>query len=184
MPIFYKFEKNYKYSEVWYNDKIDHFIGIICPKHDGHRRCGRNANMNLSIEIKKKKFGDFISTVYSDWLITDKVVKMFQKHNLKGYEIKPVDVCNMTLPFNLWEFIVTGKGGEAHPYSGIVKTYHCKYCNRTKYRAFKNGTGIVVDESNWDGSDFFTITAYPKFVLVNEKVKSIIEENDFKGVLL
>lgn len=181
---FYKLVWDEKYSDVWYNDKIDHFIGITCPIHDGHQRGTRNKDMNLSIKIQNKKFGDLISTVYSDWLITDKVAEIFSKNVLTGYELKSVDVCNRTLPIKLWELVITGQGGEAHPNSGIVKTYHCEHCNYKKYRAFQNGVGIIVDESNWDGSDFFTITAYPKFILISENVKSIIEKNDLNGVLL
>jgi len=182
--MFYKLMKDERYTSVWYNDTIDHFIGIKCPVYDGHQRGTRNKDMNLSIEVKRKKLGDFVSTVYSDWLINDNVVELFQKNNLTGYKLKPVNVCNMELAYNLWELVVIGKGGEAHPDSGIVKTYQCEYCNNVNYRAFKNGIGIIVDENNWDGSDFFTITAYPKFVLVNEKVKSIIENNKLKGVKL
>jgi len=182
--MFYELEKDSNYPDVWYNNEIDHFISIVCPIHDGHQRGTRNKAMNLSIEIKKKKFGDFVSTVYSDWIITDHVAEILSNHELTGYKLQPIDVCNMILPYRLWELVVIGKGGEAHPDSGITRTYHCEHCNHIKYRAFKNGVGIIVDESNWDGSDFFTVTAYPKFILVNEKVKSIIEENNLKGALL
>jgi hypothetical protein len=62
--------------------------------------------------------------------------------------------------------------------------YKCEYCNRTQYYDFNNESGIVIDESNWDGSDFFTITPLPKFIFVNKKVKDIIEKSKLKGIKL
>jgi hypothetical protein len=181
--IFCKMNRDDQYPSVWYNDRVDHFDTVICPRHPEHRRAPRN-DRALSIEIKKNKLGDFVPTVYGDWLITDTLAYIFKKNNLTGYKLRPVDVCNRELPFKLWELMVVGKGGDAHPDSGITLAYHCEHCGRKKYYAFKNSTGIIVDENNWDGSDFFTVTAYPKYVFVTEKVKGIIEKNRLKGVVL
>ena len=180
--IFYKLKIDDKYPCPWYNDKVDHFDRVICPKHPGHQRGVRNEHP-LSIEIKKFKFGDFVSTVYSDWLITDRVAEIFESNHLTGYELRPVDVCNATLPFPLWEIVVTGKA-EPHPDSGIKEIYRCEYCGSIKRRAFNDSTGIIIDEATWDGSDFFRIEAYPKYIFVVEKVKKIIEEYHLAGTLL
>ncbi|MDR1003152.1 MAG: hypothetical protein LBL82_07790 [Oscillospiraceae bacterium] len=179
---FYRLQQDEKYPHVWYNNEADLFESVICPEYPGHQR-GRRSAWSLSVEVKKRKFGDFVYTSYSDCLITDKVAEIFKQHNFTGYELRPVDVCNMVLPFNLWELVVTGNGGEAHPDSGMFIKRQCPYCKNTYYSAFKNGTGIVVDENNWDGSDFFTLTPLPKFILINEKVRAVIKENKLKGVI-
>lgn len=43
-----------------------------------------------------------------------------------------------------------------------------------RYSAFENG--IQVDESTYDGSDFFTVVEYPKYILVNARAKAVIEQ--------
>lgn len=182
--MFYVLRRDDRYPDVWYsdNDAFDPFISIKCPKYPGHQRGERDINVNLWIDIKKPMMGDFVSTVYSDWLITDRVVEIFKEHSLTGYELHPVKVCNKKLDFNLWELIITGKAGKAHPDSGIYVKEHCEYCGSTIYSPIKKGIGIIVDEAHWDESDFFTITEYYKYVLITEKVKKIIEENNLKGV--
>ena len=44
-----------------------------------------------------------------------------------------------------------------------------------EYSSFRNG--IIVDEKEWDGSDFFVINGYPKFILVTERVKRFVIEH-------
>jgi len=182
--MFYELESDDRYPDVWYNDSDEFrpFISVKCPKYLGHQRGERDINVNLWIDIKRPKIGDFVSTVFSDWLITDRVAEIFKGHNLTGYELHPVKVCNKKLDYNLWELVVTGSAGRAHPDSGINLKFHCQYCGLTRYTPIKKGVGIIVDETQWDGSDFFTIIEYRKFVLVTEKVKKIIEENNLKGV--
>jgi hypothetical protein len=182
--MFYVLRRDDRYPDVWYSDSddFDPFISVKCPKYPEHQRGERDTNVNLWIDIKKPKMGDFVSTVYSDWLITDRVAEIFKAHNLTGYELHPVKVCNKKLDFNLWELIITGNAGRAHPDSGLNLTLYCKYCGLTRYTPIKKGLGIIVDEAQWDGSDFFTITEYYKYVLITEKVKKIIEENKLKGV--
>ncbi len=182
--MFYVLRRDDRYPDVWYsdNDAFEPFISIKCPKYSGHQRGERDINVNLWIDIKKPKMEDFASTVYSDWLITDRAAEIFKAHNLTGYKLHPVKVCNKKFDFNLWELIITGNAGKAHPDSGIYIKDHCEYCGSTIYSPIKKGIGIIVDEAHWDGSDFFTIIEYYKYILITEKVKKIIEENNLKGV--
>ena len=181
--FFYKLKYDEKYPNAWYNDKVDIFLSIKCPVYDGHQRAKRNRDQNLSIEIKKPKMGDFVTTVFSDWLITDRVAEIFEKNKLTGYNLRPVDICNYKFDFSLWELNVTGTAGKAHPDSGIFIEEYCGYCNNIKFSPIKKGTGIIINENTWDGSDIFTIEEFWKFIFVTDKVKEIIEQNKFKGVL-
>jgi len=183
--MFFELEKDRKYHDVLYvnNDKHNPFFTVKCPVHDGHQRANRDINTQLCVDIKKQKIGDFVSTVFSDWLITDRVAEILQTHCLTGYRLQPVNVCNNKMDLNLWELIITGSAGKAHPNAGISIRNYCEYCGATSYTPIKKGVGIIINEADWDGSDFFTITEYRKFVLVTEKVKKVIEENNVKGVL-
>ena len=107
---------------------------------------------------------------------------IFKENNITGYKTKPVEICNNQLPYKLWEFIVTGNGGEAHKDSGIYLKEKCDYCDLKIYSAFENG--IIVDENNWDGSDIFTVTGYSRYYLITEKVKDLIIKHKLKGVIL
>lgn len=184
--MFYELEKDDKYPDVWYSDadEFDPFTLVKCPKDPDHQRGERDFNVNLWVDIKKSKMGDFVPTVYSDWLITDRVAEIFKTYNLTGYKLNPVKVCNKELDFNLWELVITGSAAKSHPDSGINLKSRCQYCGLTRYTPIKKGVGIIVNEATWDGSDFFTIIEYSKHVLVTEKVKEIIEKNDLKGVRL
>jgi len=171
-----------QYPEVWYNSKIDHFRSIDCPVFPGHARAKRN-DSNLSIEIKRKKMGDFVSTVYSDWLITDKTAELFKKLKLTGYKLRNVNISNKIVPFELWEFIVVGKA-KIHSDSGVKELYHCEHCDLFVRGTSCDSKGVIIDESTWDGSDFFSIEEKDTCVLVTEKVKKIFDIHKLTGILL
>ena len=111
------------------------------------------------------------------------LAELFEKHNLTGYELKPVNVCNRSLPFNLWELFVTAKA-DYHPDCGIKEIYRCNYCNCTSHRSYNDDTGIIIDDSTWDGGDFFTIEPYPKYIFITERVKELILSQKLTAVSL
>lgn len=176
--MFYVMNYDLKFKDVDYA-KGTQWEKITCPANDGHQRAGNRIGP-LRIDIVSRKVGDFINTFLSEWLISDKVAVLFKDNGFTGYELKPATVCNIQLPYNLWEFVVTGKGGDADPASGIYLKKECTYCNHKRYSAYENG--IVVNEDNWDGSDIFTVTGYSGLILVTERVKEVVEENKLTGV--
>jgi hypothetical protein len=160
---------------------------IQCPVYPGHQRAGRRIG-NLVITLPSEGVGDFVWTWYSDCLITDKVLQLFQRADFAGFTVNPVVVKpktekgkKMTIVPVLWELIVTGQGGNAHPDSGIRLIYTCPHCGLAKYSSFRNG--IIIDELAWDGSDFFTVTGY-QFILITERVKSLIIRHNLANCAL
>ena len=181
--MFYELEYDDRYPCLWNNNSVRQYTSIFCTKYPEHQR-GRRSAWSLSLIQKNKNLPDFCNTFYSDWIIKDHVAEKLKGSGFTGFDLRPVDLKNNRTGGPVWELFVTGKGGEAHPSSGIVKIRECPYCGNTQYRAFTNGIGIIVDENNWDGCDFFTITAYPKFVLVTERVMEFIAEQHWSGVKL
>jgi len=166
------------YGLAEWADSVD-LEGIICPVDPGHRRAGRRLT-DLTIILPSPRVGDFVWTWYSDCLITDRVLGLFRQAGFTGFKIRPVTVERVKrlgkgrledIP-RLWELVVTGKGGDARPESGIQVIYRCEACGLVEYSSYQNG--ILVDEEQWDGSDFFTVNSYPKFILVTERVKGLI----------
>jgi hypothetical protein len=116
----------------------------------------------------------------SDVVITEHALSALREARLTGFAVQPTIVEGLPpgakasdLP-TLWEFVVTGKGGPAHKASGVVELQKCEACGLVRYSAFEHG--IQVDESTYDGSDFFTVREYPKYVLVNPRAKAAIED--------
>lgn len=152
---------------------------IVCPVNPNHRRAGKRLT-DLTIILPSPRVGDFMWTWPADCLITDRVLELFRQAELTGFEVKPVVVEKVKrlgkrrleeIPA-LWELVVTGKGGNARPESGIRVIYRCEACGMVRYSSYQNG--ILVDEAQWDGSDFFTVNGYPKHILVTERVKDLI----------
>jgi len=173
---------------VWWSDEVK--LGTItCPANPGHQRSppGRLTDLTVIIPTGESLKSDFIWTWYSEPLINERVVKIFKDTGFTGYELKPVTIKEVKLskPSKIpkyWELVVTGKGGDAHPDSGIYLKETCEACGLKVYSAYENG--IIVDENNWDGSDFFTVTGYPKHILVTERVKDAIGKNKITNVEL
>jgi len=171
-----EWERIYRRAEWADSVKLE---SIICPLYPGHRRAGRRLT-DLTIILPSPRVGDFVWTWYSDCLITDWVLELFQRAGFTGFEVRPVTVERVKrlgkegledIP-RLWELVVTGRGGDARPESGIRVIYRCEACGLVEYSSYRNG--ILVDEDQWDGSDFFTVNGYPKFILVTERVKDLI----------
>lgn len=138
--------------------------------------------VDLVIVLPTLKLGNFVWTCYSDCIVTDRTLSLFQQAGFTGFKALPVTVERVKrvsrkrvkefdLP-PLWELLIVGKGGDADPASGIHVIDRNEETGNVAYSSFRNG--ILVDENNWDGSDFFTVNGYPKFFLVSERVKDFI----------
>jgi Protein of unknown function (Gmx_para_CXXCG) len=134
----------------------------------------------LFVDVLSWNVVDFSRTMLSDLVITDHALQVMREQGLTGFKAHPAvidGVANGVTPSDLpklWEFIVTGSGGAAHDSSGIVEIFRCASCGLVRYSAFEHG--IAVDESRYDGSDFFTVFEYPKYVLVSERAKAVMEQ--------
>ena len=159
---------------------------ISCPEDEGHRRAGRRIT-DLNIQVRSRKIVDFSWTMMSDVVITDRALHVLRNNRLTGFEVKPAIITSsrhrmdrQRLP-KFWELIVIGQAGHANPDSGIYLKWKCEACGLVRYSAYENG--IIVDEKNWDGSDFSYVVGYPKHILVTERTKNIIESNHLTNVV-
>jgi len=71
----------------------------------------------------------------------------------------------------------------AKPESGIRldESKSCAVCGSLQYTDLTDATQLI-DESKWDGSDFFMVWPMPKFVFVTERVVNVIREHHLTGV--
>jgi len=147
---------------------------------------------DLSIILPSPKIGDFVWTWYSDCVVADTTLSLFRESGFTGFEPRPIIVEKVKglrrgrkehLIPPLWELLIRGKGGDAAPESGIY-LYEYEEDGEIKkaYSSYRNG--IIVEESNWDGSDFFTINGYPKYILITERVKQFIIDRQLTNCTL
>lgn len=159
---------------------------ILCPLHEGHRAGGKRLT-DLSITLPGGRVQDFVWTWYSECLVQDRVVEIFQAKGFTGYDLRPVRARFKRSvgrePPRLWELIVTGWGGMASKESGIKLIERCEGCGRTVYSGSSN-PGALIDVSQWDGSDFFIVWPLPKFIFVTDRVAQAIRENRLTGAML
>lgn len=159
--------------------KGNEWEGIKCPENEGHQRAGKRV-ADLRIDLPVSRVPHFMRTLLSDWIVTDEVAQLFKRSGITGFALRPVIVdavkkgSKEEVPL-LWELIVTGRGGDAHPKTGIRLKYRCNACAHEIYTDVLNG--LFVDESQWDGADLFTVWPLPKFILCTEKVRDVIEEH-------
>jgi Protein of unknown function (Gmx_para_CXXCG) len=158
---------------------------IICSKDLGHRRAGRRLT-DLFLDVLSWNVVDFSRTMLSDVVITDHALEVFRNAGLTGYTVEPIplsklpgDIDGSHIP-PLWEFIPTGTAGAAHKDSGIIELHRCDVCGLVRHSSFKNG--IVVNQETYDGSDFFTVLEYPKYILVSPRAKLAMEKSRLSNV--
>lgn len=158
--------------------------GIFCPANPGHQRGGKRL-VDLSVVLPGKHMQDFVWTWYSECLVQDRVLHSFGEQGFTGFEVKPVKVRFKKKtdhpPPKLWELVVTGWGGVAPPASGIKMTYRCKACGYTRYSGLSHPEKLI-DEKQWDGSDFFIVWPLPRYIFVTDRVAQAIMKKGFTGV--
>jgi len=177
---FYKLEVSREQKLIEASEDND-FEPITCEKDPGHQRAGRRVTP-LHIDILVSKPVDFSGTMLGDIVISEHARQVLSAAKLTGFTVAKVEVATRLEQFDdsLWEFVVTGRGGPAHKDSGVKKLRACSECGLVEYSAFDGG--IAVDMSRYDGSDFFAVDEYPKYILVSERAKSVIKAGGLTNV--
>jgi hypothetical protein len=162
------------------------FESILCPDTWKHGRAGSRVG-TLRVDISSLGVGDFMWTFASECLVTKKVLELFERHGISGFKTRPVSITEVGSlgvgsSLALRELVPTGRGGDAHPASGVNILYEHEPCGLRIYSSFKSG--IIVDARQWDGSDLFTVSGYPKFMIVTERVKDLIAQNRLTNCVL
>jgi hypothetical protein len=175
-----------RFGRAEWSDKVGGLsTGRLLPPYGEPR-------VDLPIILPSLKLGDFVWTWYSDCIVAEGALSLFRQAGFTGLESRPVIIEKIkrltrkrreevTIP-RLWELLIQGKGGDAAPESGIYPLYEIEDSGRFSYSSFRKG--IIVDEANWDGSDFFTVNGYPKYILVTERVKALIIEHKLTNCAL
>ena len=143
--------------------------------------------MDLRVELARQQVQDFVWTWQSECLIQDRVLKLFKDNGFTGYQVKPVNARfnarTVEEPSRLWEIVVTGWAGVAPEESGVRLLENCPSCGYMKYKGL-NDASLLIKEDQWDGSDFFMVWPYPRFIFVTNRVAELVKDHKLKGVQL
>jgi hypothetical protein len=83
-------------------------------------------------------------------------------------------------PPPVWELVVTGWGGLAPKSSGVKLKKWCRHCGHTYYSPLWKPTNLV-DSTKWDGADIFIVWPLPRFILVTDRVVSLLKKHAITG---
>ncbi len=187
-PVLYgdpSLKYNYRWAE--WAENMD-FEQITCPLYPlDHVRAGKRIG-DLNVVLPSPKVPDLLWTQYSECLMTENVRSMFEDAGFSGFEALPVTVTRVKFARKgteydipaLWELCAIGRGGDAHPDTGVVpiEESRCEACGYLRYSVPENG--VIVDESQWDGSDFFAVNVLSNLILITERVKDLIIKEELK----
>jgi hypothetical protein len=168
----------------WDPDVMD-IEQILCSADPSHRRGGKRLT-NLSVLLPRGIVQDFTWTWQGECLMKDRVVDLFQQEGFTGFSIKTVKARfknGANEPPTLWELVRTGWGGLAKSESGITRTRYCHECKSVRYSGVKDARQLI-DELQWDGTDFFIVWPMPRFIFVSDRVASFVQKHRFTGVIL
>jgi len=167
----------------WNNDEIE-LEKVRCRINRGHRRGGKRLS-DLSVLLPRGPLPDFVWTWYSECLLQEHVLELFRAEGFTGFDVKPVQARfkddGPGEPARFWELLLTGWAGLARPESGITRTEFCEGCKFVHYSGLRDATQLL-DEAQWDGSDFFMLWPMPRHVFVTARVVDSIRAHRLKGV--
>ncbi len=158
---------------------------IECPANPSHRRGGRSIPP-LHIAINLSEHPDFLWTVYSDCIVSHRVVELLAKENIHSYMTRPVVLYDNKSRVQIQdppyqELVVTGWGGIAPEESGVKLVTKCEHCKLLRYSGYTHPEKLV-DLQQWDGSDIFLVWPMPRFRFVTKRIKTLFEANKVSGV--
>lgn len=186
MPTFWELDRNWKsprHRAEWDHNAMDLEL-VECPLYPGHKRTGKRLT-NLSVVLPDRDVQNFVWTFQGECMVQDSTLEFFRDTDITGFELKPVKARFATRPEKpprLWEIIVTGWAGMAKPESGIHydETESCSVCGMLRYTGLKSPAELI-DETQWDGSDFFKVWPMPRFIFVTNRVVELIRKHHLTG---
>ena len=156
---------------------------VSCPINpDGHRRAGARISQ-LSVILPSMEPYEFVWAAW-DCLIQEPVIQFLHHSGFTGYEAVPAKARfarNSRHAPKFWDFLAKGSAGLLSPESGYRVLKACPGCGLIEYDTKVGDPTKVVDESRWDGSDFFRIEPVSGWIFVTDRVVQALLHSQFKG---
>jgi hypothetical protein len=141
---------------------------------------------DLRVTIDPAGVKDFTWTWLQDILVSERLLDVFLKHRVTGYEIRPAKMSyskrSPAKPPAMYELIVTGWGGMPSSTAGLTVAKSCPACNHRTYAIAEPSR--LIDPASWDGSDLFIVWPLPRFHFASERFANILRQERITGVKL
>ncbi len=116
--------------------------------------------------------GDFLWNSHGLIIISQKVINIWNQ--FEKFETYRVVIENKKTPFDYQGVVFLGRGGPFDPVES--KAVYSKSLNDEGKPAIIKQDGMYFDDSQWDGSDLFTINDFPHIAIVTERVVKIMKK--------
>jgi len=187
VPVYGRPNDEHRFGKATWDDSMEWEANLFYTD-DSHPvfKCHRGL---LKIVIPSPAaIGDFVWTWYSECVLTEKVLRLFQGNGFTGFRARQVIVSKIKRKSKktaevppLYELEVYGRGGPPHPDSGSLPLPEWTSLGFPRYSSYKNG--LLVNEATWDGTDFFEIEGF-RYIIVTERVKNTIVEKKLSNCVL
>jgi hypothetical protein len=161
------------------------FEPFVCPVDETHDGLGKRIS-NPSVILPASGVKDFTWTWGGDIFISQRVLDLFKKYRVTGFEVRPARTAYpkaiKAQPPQLFELVVTGWGGFAARGAGMTLVEWCPGCVYKRY-AIKEPSRAI-DHTAWDGSDLFIVWPMPRFRFASNRLATILREERVSGVKL
>lgn len=151
-----------------------------CPVTSEHHSSRRVPELKVVL-MGKSVFRHFNWTWYHECLVRRDLADALEASGLTGFQLKPVEATlkNGQPPEQrLFEFTATGWGGIT---PGARLLQDCAGCGWRRYDSIRP-TGFTIDETQWNGTDFFIVWPLPMHIFVTQRVVNFVKEHRFSGV--
>lgn len=162
-------------------------LSLIPDKYYRNGMKGFSGKIQVKI-LKGGKAPDVLGCGALMFIVSEKVIEIFQKYSLQKYGAYDIDM-------------VDGRKGKKRSVEPIPKYTGIYFlgkggaiddkASQTKYSVFEDGTkaldkinGIYFDLNNWDGSDLFYIEPLTSLPIITRRVKEILEKEGIMGYKL
>lgn len=129
---------------------------------------------------------DFTWTWHNDILISPKVLGLFKRYRVTGFEIDKPRVSYpegiKSRPPDLFEVVVTGCAGWGAPAAGVALAWSCPVCGAKDYVIAEPSR--LINAASWDGGDLFVVWPLPKFPFASNRLAIILRREKISGVQL
>jgi len=154
-------------------------------------RMNRATGVSIHVLLGGTRVNDITWTWYSQCLIQDRVLRMFREQGFTGFDVHPVEAKwkknrregSPDIP-TLWELIPLGWGGMAPEESGIHRVPGPPDAPESLCYSDLVDPSKLVDEKQWDGSDFFIFWPMPTYINVTDRVARFIRDNKLRTAVL
>lgn len=173
------------------DDRERHIDGRIydCPLDEQHYR-GTYRGDRLHLILPSAQIPSIFWTWGSECLISESTAELFAKQGLTGYRLDPVAVTRVkknegalsAIP-PIYHLRPQGWAGLAREESGVKLISRCSGCSWNQWTIPTNSE-ILIDESQWDGSDFSIVWPLPSHILVSDRVAELITKYRLRQLTL